>query len=104
MSNGKTRGNYDELKTIESTWQKEAESVSQMINNLSSVIQTLEGGDWIGEGAKAFFAEMNSSVMPSLKRLDKALTSAAKNTSSIAREIKTAEDATSGVLNGSALF
>ena len=104
MANGMTRGNYDELKTIQGNWQKEAESVAQMISNLSSCIQTLEGGDWIGQGAKAFLAEMNSSVMPSLKRLDKALASAAKNTGSIAREIKAAEDATSATLNGSILF
>jgi len=99
-----TRGNYDELKSIQSKWQQEAEAIHQMNANLASCIQTLEGGDWIGQGAKAFLAEMSSSVMPSLKRLNKALASASKNTGSIAREIKAAEDATSGILNGNILF
>jgi WXG100 family type VII secretion target len=104
MANGMTRGDYDELKTIASRWQQEAEAINQMNSNLASCIQTLEGGDWIGQGARAFFAEMNSTVMPSLKRLNKALASAAKNTNNIATEIKATEDATSGVLNGSILF
>ena len=104
MSDGKTRGNYDELKAISAKWNQEADAIAQMNANLASCIQTLEGGDWIGQGAKAFFAEMNSSVMPSLKRLNKALASASKNTASIAQEIKAAEDATSGILNGSILF
>ena len=104
MASGTTRGDYDELKAIQSRWQQEAEAINQMNANLSSCIQTLEGGDWIGEGAKAFFQEMNSQVMPSLKRLQKALSSAAKNTGSLAKEIKAAEDDTSGMLNGSFLF
>jgi WXG100 family type VII secretion target len=104
MSNDRTRGDYDELKSIQSKWQQEAEAIDQMNANLASCLQTLEGGDWIGQGARAFFAEMNSQVMPSLKRLNKALASAAKNTNSIAREIKSAEEASSSMLNGSILF
>lgn len=104
MSNDRTRGDYDELKTIQSKWQQEAEAINQMNANLNSCLQTLEGGDWIGQGARAFIAEMNSQVMPSLKRLDKALASAAKNTGRIAREIKAAEEASSAILNGSILF
>ena len=99
-----TRGNYDELKTIQSRWQQEAESINQMNSNLSSCVQTLEGGDWIGEGARAFLQEMNSDVMPSLRRLQKALAAASKNTSNIAKEIKAAEDETSNILNGRVLF
>ena len=104
MANGMTRGDYDELKTIQSRWQQEAEAINQMNANLKSCIETLQGGDWIGEGAKAFFAEMSSQVMPSLTRLNKALASADKNTGSLAKEIKAAEDETSGMLNGNFLF
>ncbi len=104
MASGTTRGNYDELKTIQSRWQQEAEAINQMNSNLNSCMQTLEGGDWIGQGARAFYQEMNSQIMPSLRRLNKALASAAKNTGSIAREIKAAEDETSNMLNGSILF
>lgn len=104
MANQMTRGNYDELKTIQSKWQQEAESINQMNSNLSSCIQTLESGDWIGQGAKAFLQEMNSDVMPSLRRLQKALAAASKNTGNIAKEIKAAEDETSNLLNGRVLF
>ncbi len=104
MADGKTRGNFDELKQIQSRWQQESDSINQMNSNLASCMQTLEGGDWIGNGAKAFLQEMNSQVMPSLRRLQKALASAAKQTGTIAKEIKNAETESSNLLNGNVLF
>jgi hypothetical protein len=52
----------------------------------------LKGGDWIGEGARAFYKEMESDVMPSMKRLEQAMAEAAKVTNQIAKLIQQAED------------
>ena len=38
------------------------------------MIEQLRGGDWIGEGATAFFNEMDSEVIPAMKRLQNAMT------------------------------
>jgi uncharacterized protein YukE len=61
-------------------------------------VNTLQGGDWVGQGARAFYAEMNSAVLPSLKRLSKALQSAQRVTQHISREIKAAEDEAAAIL------
>ena len=37
------------------------------------MIEQLRGGDWFGEGATAFFKEMDSQVIPSMKSLKKVL-------------------------------
>ena len=58
----------------------ESARVKSTIDRLNRVIQVLEGGDWVGEGATAFFNEMRSEVMPALVRLMKALESGASVT------------------------
>ena len=63
-----------------------------MNQNLKSRMDTLQGGDWIGEGAKKFYGEMNDQVMPSLKRLEKAMAEAARITQQVSRLLKQAED------------
>jgi uncharacterized protein YukE len=60
----------------------------------------LEGGDWIGEGAKQFYLEMNSQVLPTLKRLVLALEAANRTTVQINQIMKAAEDEAARVLRG----
>ena len=56
-------------------------------------MDVLQGGDWLGNGAKAFYSEMSQSVLPTMNRLAKALQSAAQVTRQIGGDMKTAEDA-----------
>jgi hypothetical protein len=37
------------------------------------MLEQLRGGEWFGEGATAFYNEMDSQVMPSMKNLQKVL-------------------------------
>jgi WXG100 family type VII secretion target len=67
------RASHDELPKISKAFGSEATRVKSSIDRLNRVIQVLEGGDWIGEGANAFFNEMRSEVMPAMLRLVKAL-------------------------------
>jgi WXG100 family type VII secretion target len=64
---------------------------------IKSAQGTLEGGDWIGEGAKKFFAEMEQQVNPSMKRLEQSLADAYRKTQEIARIMKQAEDEASNI-------
>ncbi|MBM2844003.1 MAG: ESAT-6-like protein, partial [Anaerolineales bacterium] len=43
------------------------------IGKLNKVLEQLRGGEWFGEGATAFYDEMDSQVMPSMKNLRKVL-------------------------------
>jgi len=66
--------------------------VASTNRSVNSAMQQLKGGDWIGKGAKAFYKEMDSDVMPSMKRLEKAMAEAAKISNTIAKLMKQAED------------
>ena len=67
------RGDHDKLPEISKGFEREAASVKASIDRLNRVIEVLQGGDWIGEGANAFYREMESEVMPAMQRLVNAL-------------------------------
>ena len=85
------RASHDELPRISKAFGSESARVKSTIDRLNRVIQVLEGGDWIGEGATAFFNEMRSEVMPALVRLMKALESGSSITEQINRIIEEIE-------------
>lgn len=91
------RSDYDQLQVIQNTFSAQSDALQRMNQNLKSRMDTLHGGDWIGEGAKKFYGEMNDQVMPSLKRLEKAMAEAARITQQMARIMKQAEDEASGI-------
>ena len=86
------RSDYDQLKSSAQSFKSNAEAIDKMNHDVSSAMDTLQGGDWIGEGARKFFSEMNDSVMPTLKRLKDALDQSARVTSQISQVMKSAED------------
>lgn len=88
----RVRGDYDTLGKIASTFGQQATQTGQTHRKLTQALNTLKSGDWIGKGAKAFFQEMDSEVMPSMQRLAKALEAADKVTRQISKIIKQAED------------
>ena len=107
-----TRADYDQLKQIADRFGVEAEHSQQMLQAIQQRVQTLQSGDWVGQGATAFCAEMNDAVLPSLKRLTNALLSAKRTTLLIQAEVKQTEDVTAaifkltdagGAVNGSSL-
>jgi WXG100 family type VII secretion target len=85
------RASHDELPRISKVFGSESARVKSSIDRLNRVIQVLEGGDWIGEGATAFFNEMRSEVMPALLRLMKALETGASVSEQINRVIEEIE-------------
>jgi WXG100 family type VII secretion target len=100
MTSKRTRADHDELGAAAKKWAAEAEHARQMVASLKQCMDTLQGGDWVGQGASAFYAEMNGQVLPALQRMAKALESAARTTHAISREAKEAEQAASDMLNG----
>ena len=99
MASPQVRGNYEELNKIAQTFNQQADAIAKTNQSLKSCQETLQGGDWIGRGADAFQKEMNGQVMPSLKRMQKALTEAARLTAQMSQIIKQAEQDASGVFH-----
>jgi len=86
------RGDYDSLTKIARGFAQHSASTAQTNRSLTQAMETLKNGDWIGQGAKKFYAEMEKDVMPAMKRLAKALESAERVTQQISKLIKQAED------------
>lgn len=99
MSNAIVRSDHEQLKQISQSFAQQADAINNMNQQIKSCLETLQGGDWIGKGASAFFQEMNSSVNPSLARLQKALTQAARVTNQVSQLMKQAEGEAAGCLH-----
>jgi WXG100 family type VII secretion target len=95
----RVRADYELLGLIAQNFGVAGESAAQSLRAIKQQQQTLEGGDWLGAGAKAFYQEMNGSVVPSLQRLAAAMQAAKTTTLAISRDMKQAEDAAAAVLN-----
>ena len=93
------RVDYDQMDKASRVFASESENVKRSIDSLKGVIEVLEGGDWIGEGANAFYREMHSQVMPALKRLMEALASAGRVTLEIKRIFEETEEDNSTVFS-----
>ena len=98
MPSNMIRADYDELKRFGQLFSQHSSSIAKVNKKIKSVQDTLQGGDWIGKGATAFFNEMNGEVNPSMKRLEEALAEAATLTSQMAKAMKDAEDQSSRIL------
>src|SRR6266508_4320089 len=76
----KVRADYDQLSRITQLFEQEAESTERTLRDMMQRMQVLQGGDWIGEGARAFYSEMEQSIIPTYNRLINALRTASRTT------------------------
>jgi WXG100 family type VII secretion target len=103
MSSPKVRADYEELRQVVSTFKRAGDATGRSLHAVRREKDVLQGGDWIGQGATAFYKEMDDSVLPTLKRLTSALDSAANTTNQIIGVMQQAEEDAAAVLNGSGL-
>jgi len=96
----KVRSDYDALKQVAQSFSQQAAAVGQTLQQVRSQKETLQGGDWIGQGANAFYNEMDSSVLPTIQRLQRALDESARIVGQISQVMKQAEDDAARVLKG----
>ena len=86
------RGDYDSLAQISQVFARRAADTKRTIQRVKRQINTLQGGDWVGKGAKAFYREMDSEVLPSMQRLATALETANRVTRQIIQILRAAEE------------
>ena len=87
----KVRADFDLLNNIATRFSGESDNITQMQSSITQAMSALEGGDWVGPGATAFYAEMRESVLPAVQRLIAALGEAGTTATKIGRTVKQAE-------------
>ncbi len=92
MSNDVIQANYEVLESIAARFGSESERVEEMNGRLQSALRSLQNGGWVGQGANAFFDEMDSVVLPGAARLTEALTQARTVTLEVKHIIQEAEE------------
>jgi len=93
------RADYDQMPQISKRFGQEAANVKRSIDSLKRTIEVLKGGDWFGEGANAFYREMESEVMPSMQELLKTLEMGSGVIQTIERLLHEAEQSIGGLFS-----
>jgi WXG100 family type VII secretion target len=85
------RVDHDAMGQVANKFEQNSQKISQMLQDLQRPYQSLKDGGWIGQGATAFYAEMDSKVIPSVQRLIQALSQAGKSTNDISGVMRNAD-------------
>jgi len=88
----RVRADYDQLARIAAAFDRHSSETQRLLKDINQKAHTLENGDWVGRGADAFYREMDSQVLPSLKRLASAFAEGRRTTVQISSVMKQAED------------
>lgn len=100
MTAPRVRADYDQLRGMASQFGGQAQAAQQTLQALQRELDVLQGGDWVGKGASAFYAEMGSQVLPTMRRLANALASAQQTTLQIHQVMAQAEAEAARFLRG----
>jgi len=92
MSADIIQAKYDELENIARCFTAQAESQTALTRRLEQNVQALRQGGWVGQGANAFFAEMDGKIFPTMQRLVSALEQAQTVTLQVKEVIQQAEE------------
>lgn len=85
------QADYDQLEQVATKFAQQAQAIAQMNQSVKACVSKLRSG-WIGQGADAFFSEMNSSVLPATQRLENALSEANRATKEISQTVQQADE------------
>lgn len=88
---------FEQLEDIAIRFVHQRENVNRMLEKLSSKLEVLENGSWLGAGSEAFFGEMRDTVIPKYERLINALSTAEQTTRRIIEANRNAESQASAV-------
>ncbi len=86
------RIDHEALEAIGAQFGRQSGDNQEMLQSLIVAFQPLKEGGWIGRGAEAFFSEMESEVLPAVRRLIAALAEASQVTSEINQMFQGADE------------
>lgn len=91
---------YDDLDVIAANFGQWAEANKALGNKLDATVANLTSAGWVGQGSHAFYAEMDSDIVPAMQRLTAALDEASSLTIKIKVVIQQAEEEASALFSG----
>lgn len=103
MSEAFIQAKYDQLAVIAGKFGQQAQATADLRSRLLRSMQPLQAGGWQGQGATAFFAEMNGVVLPAMQRMIRVLEEARRVTLKISEIMRQAEEEASAVFRGQAV-
>ncbi len=86
------RVDYDRMEQVAAQFANQSQAIQQMLQKVRGSMDPLESGGWVGRGSDAFFAEMQSEVLPATERLQQALDEASRVTKQIVQTVRQAEE------------
>jgi len=98
----KIQADYDTLERIAHELRQHNDALVQLHRQVISGVNTLEAGDWTGQGASQFFAEMRERVFPGLAHLSDALREANQAVIRTSTILHSAEDEAGRLFTGTA--
>jgi len=84
--------NYETLQGIQSTFAQQAQDITVMYQKLANQADVLQGGEWIGRGADAFYNEFYGDMLPAVQRLMQAMEEAQNVVAQIMATFQQAEE------------
>jgi WXG100 family type VII secretion target len=97
MSNHVVRAEYDALGKAASDLAQQADQVAQLASTLCRAEESMRC-DWYGEGARAFYKEMECSILPAFGRLERALQEASRVLGKVGNVFQTGEQGGAAIL------
>jgi len=95
MPRGKVQCAFEGLTQLANNFSQEAGQTEATIGKIQSLVDQLESGGWEGNGARAFYAEMND-MFPKLKKLVDALETANNQLKAVSSLFSNAESDMAG--------
>jgi len=104
MANDELRLDKDQMAQIVQMFRAQSESMSEMLSDLKNNYEPLNGGDFEGDAAVAFFDDFEGSLVPAINRLTEALNNGSQGASETLQTLCDAEEEARDALQSSWIF
>ncbi|MFN8468719.1 MAG: WXG100 family type VII secretion target [Caldilineaceae bacterium] len=92
MANQIVQAQYEQLDSAAHRFDQQAQSCAHLLEQVAQRADVLRQGSWVGKGSDAFVREIDSVVVPALRRLGSALVDAEKTLVDIKVVLQTADE------------
>lgn len=96
MANSIIQAHYHELADVAGRFDHQATEVFELCLRVQRAVDTLQQGGWLGRAADRFYAEVDETLLPTLRRLVSALDDASRVSRQINQLIQQAEQEAAG--------